>query len=270
MENIFFEKIISLLTEKTGIEPLETHRESIKKIVLNRANEIFPDDEKCVLKFFDVLETDKNEFQKMINACTVNETYFFREEGQFDFLKKSFQKKDGNQKLKIWSAACSTGEEAYSLLLLALSFGFNVDIFASDINSAVLEFCRNGVYQKNKSIRSFDGLNYKHLLEPYIKEDKIIFPQEIKNKINSMEINLKNIEEYKNLPEDLDVIFIRNIFIYFDDELRKIILDKMCQHLKTGGLLFVSISETASISKSILPQNLVLRNSENIFYFEKV
>ena len=105
------------------------------------------------------------DFDEVVNLVTVNETYFFREENQFDFLKREVFPKFMGKNLSIWTCCCSTGEEPISLLALALSMNINLTIYASDIDSDALAVLERGKYS-NFSLRS-DGQKYHELLAPF-------------------------------------------------------------------------------------------------------
>ena len=282
MENIQekdFSEILNLITSRTGIIPLESHKIGIKNYIKKRVFELqlVSDENLAMSEYKNYLLLNFEEVENLINSSTVNETYFFREEGQFLLLKNKIlpelHLKTIGQPLKIWSAACSSGEEIYSLLLLAKSMGIRAQCVASDINTQVLKKCAEGSY-KQTSVKSVDGKSFKNLLEPYLQEDSsIIFPKEIRQEVDFRKINLSKIFQTQNdekLPENQNIIFIRNVFIYFDLEMKKKILEKIAQDcLADDGYLFVSINEVAAIEKSIIPKNLEKCVDGKIFYFHK-
>ena len=114
---------------------------------------------------------NKKILHEIVNFITVNETYFFREEKQFDFLHNVVFPKYMGKKMNIWSAACSTGEEPLSLLTHSRSCNIESNVFATDIDQIVLQKFQRGQYTNN-SFRK-DGAKYHHLLTPYItKKDE--------------------------------------------------------------------------------------------------
>lgn len=283
-----FDKIISLLTQKTGINFQQTHKDSVKRFLENRFVE---------LKF--ETEHEKNEYMKfllsecdnsmeqtlLINASTVNETYFFREEKQFKVLQSIlYQNLKKKEKVNIWSAACSSGEEAYSLKLLADYCGLNADIYATDINTTRLGIVKKGIYRK-RSLRQFDGENFHFLLQPFVQGDDVILPQETINQIKTCKNNLALLAKLADGEELLsdkekaepfnpgcyfDIIFIRNVFIYFSFELRykilKVLTDK---YLADDGYIFVSMNEIATLEDKKLPEKLEKINFESVYCFHK-
>ena len=219
------------------------------------------------------MSMEKDEINVFINGSTVNETYFFREEAQFSLLKDkifpAFRTSLSGAPLRIWSAAASSGEEIYSLYLLASSLGINAECVATDINTLVLEKCAKGEYSSN-SLRTLDGAKFHYLLAPYQNVQKEIkFPPEITGKIERKKINLSKLDE--PFPRAASVVFLRNVFIYFSLEMRKAILEKIAGDcLLPGGCLFVSMSETALLDKAIMPKNLEKISDGKVFYFKKV
>lgn len=268
MEEKEFAEIISIITQQTGIVPRESHKVGIMNFIEKRKKEI----DLGELPYSVFLRLNKDELCLLLNASTVNETYFFREESQFALLKDKilpeFRTKLGTKPIRIWSAASSSGEEIYSLFLLAQSLGLKTECVASDINTAVLEKCSKGAYTPN-SVKLVDGAKFHHLLGKYLKSDRsVLFPEEICKQIELRQINLSLVAE--SFPRGVHLIFIRNVFIYFTSEMKKQILSKIVnESLTDGGYLFVSMSELPSIDASILPKNLKKCCDGKVFYFKK-
>lgn len=267
------DSFISILTTITGIIPRASHRDGIKYFIEKKISE----NNYSIEEYRKLLFTDKNLISEFVNECTVNETYFFREEKQFALLKsKIFSQWRFNspgKEIKMWSAACSYGEEAYSLAVLALTCGLNPLVTASDINSEVLEHCKSGVFLST-SLRTVDGASYQNLVKPYQREDrKIAFPENIKKHITTMQMNLTELDSpsnIQNLPKNQNLIFIRNVFIYFSIELRKQILKIITENcLAEDGYLFVSMNEIGQLDSSIVPKSLEKLSEGNVFYFHK-
>lgn len=210
------------------------------------------------------------DFDALINLITVNETYFFREEYQFDFLKEQVFPKYMGKNLTIWTCCCATGEEPVSLLALALSMNVNLTIYASDIDDDALAVLRSGKYTEY-SLRT-DGKKYHNLLEPYYtrKGSKLIFNKAFINRIHTFKFNLmQNTLEQLPFTEKADLIFMRNVIIYFDKKTRSIVTRKVCERLKNNGLLFFSMNEIGSMNASVIPANLHKTNKGIVYYFIK-
>lgn len=266
MDDFDFLRIIQLITRRTGIIPRDSHKTGIKNFIEKRLPQI----KEPVPSYYNYITEHPEELTLLINSATVNETYFFREEIQFKLLQEKIFPEIAARKgqpIKIWSAASSSGEEIYSLYLLANAMGLNTELTATDINTDMLEICTEGKYKK-KALRSVDGAAFKELLQPYKTEDDMFcIPDEIRSKINRKQINLANMQE---IPKNQDVIFIRNVFIYFGTETRKNILERFAtQALAPGGYLFVSMNETASIEKSMIPPELEKCADGKVFYFRR-
>jgi chemotaxis protein methyltransferase CheR len=186
-----------------------------------------------------------HEFQLMVNILTTNETYFFREPKHFDFLQEHVIKPWRGDNFRLWSAASSTGEESYSIgMLLAEGLGMKKwEIFGSDVNTEVLDSAQRGVYLMDR----LDNMDKRYLDKYCLKgvrsqEGYFRVDEKIRNRIRFGQINLK-----ASLPKNLglfDVIFLRNVLIYFDKETKQDIVQRVITALKPGGYFFISHSET--------------------------
>jgi chemotaxis protein methyltransferase CheR len=186
-----------------------------------------------------------HEFQLMVNILTTNETYFFREPKHFEFFRNEILKAWRGDTFKVWSAASSTGEEAYSLaMVMAENLGMrHWDIFASDLSTHVLDVARNAVYLMDRLDHMDPKLLEKYCLkgvraqEGFFRVDK-----KIRDRVTFAQVNLK-----APLPANLgkfDVIFLRNVLIYFDQDIKKQVVGRLLTALKPGGHFFVSHSES--------------------------
>ncbi|MBO4507040.1 MAG: hypothetical protein J5747_00205 [Spirochaetaceae bacterium] len=220
------------------------------------------------LEYCEKLSSGSADFDELINLVTVNETYFFREEKQFDLLKNEIFPKFADKNLTIWTCCCSTGEEPISILALALSMNINITLYASDIDDDALNTLHKGRYSAF-SLRT-DGKKYHKLLEPYSKkeEHQIVFSQDFLSRINVFKFNL--IKD-TSLPffDNVDIIFMRNVFIYFDKETRILVCKKIADRLKNNGYLFFSMNEIGSIDRNVIPAGLYKTNREQVYYFVK-
>ena len=267
------DSFIYILTDCTGIVPRASHRDGIKTFIEQKIS----DNKYSIEEYKELLLTDKNLNSEFVNQSTVNETYFFREEKQFALLKEkifpAWKIKNPGKPIKMWSAACSYGEEAYSLAVMALNCGLNPEVAASDINSDVLEHCKSGVFL-GTSLRSVDGVLFQQLVLPYRRADgRVAFSDDIKKHIKTMQMNLSEIDSVycdRVLPKNQNIIFLRNVFIYFSIPLRQRILKAITQKcLADDGYLFVSMSEIAQLDSTIVPENLEKIADGNVFYFHK-
>lgn len=197
------------------------------------------------------LVNDKpKEMERLINATTVNETYFFREEMHYDFLCNEFFPSKGYSSIHIWCGACSTGEEPLSIHALAKSLCKNVEITATDINTDVLDTFKKGTYSK-KSFRK-DGEKYHHLIKEIstCKEDLMIINPEALKSIHISSLNLNRNTPLPFVMNCFDLIVLRNVFIYFSEEVTLKILGYLWPILKEDGILLLSANEVASIPEN--------------------
>ncbi|MBL4826972.1 MAG: protein-glutamate O-methyltransferase CheR [Spongiibacteraceae bacterium] len=198
-------------------------------------------------RYFDIVmgNSHPGEEQMMIDLLTTNETYFFREPHHFDYLKNEVLSKHKHGKsFRIRSAASSTGEEAYSIaMLLADHFGLNGwEIIGSDVSSRVLKTAKRGKYLMDR----IDGIPKNNLKKYCLKgfgseEGSLLIDNTLRDNVNFSQINLKS-----HVPDLglFDVIFLRNILIYFDMETKRLIVKRVLSLLKPGGIFFIGHSET--------------------------
>ncbi len=221
-------------------------------------------------QYLEKTKNDKDEHIFFIDTITINETYFFREEKHFDILLSHVfpeMKERSGYPVKIWSLACSTGEEAISLFLAAEKFFGSKElffIFASDVSRNVLKFFEAGLYKKN-SFRD-DGRKYHGLVEKISeKEEKFLrINRDVLDKINKRAVNLSNLKNEK-IEEKFDLIFLRNVLIYFENNRFPFIINDIVELLKDDGFLFLSSSEVPFVSNPLLE----LREVRGSYFFRK-
>lgn len=201
-------------------------------------------------EYFLYLERNTEEFSLFINSLTTNLTAFFRERHHFDFLANVVLPEvnvSKVQRLRIWSAGCSMGEEPYSLAMTCLTSAVDVScwdikILATDINSAVLHTAKTGVYALNRTDAMPEKLKVRFFRKGRGAHAGMIrVADELRYMITFKELNLMHSWPMKG---PLDVIFCRNVMIYFDKATQAILLERMADLLKPGGFLFVGHSES--------------------------
>jgi len=202
--------------------------------------------------YFRHLLYDRNrdeELASIIDVLTVNETYFFREQSQLKTFSDEIlpELRDINRdkkRLRIWSAGCSTGEEPYTIAMLVLEngrfYGWNIEIFGSDINQRVLQVARSGIYRKN-SFRTTEP----YFVNKYFKEEDSLFKisDNVKQHVNFSHLNLLDPLKVR-LVGTMDVIFCRNVLIYFDQMSRKKVVEIFHERLLDGGYLLLGHAES--------------------------
>ncbi|MDR3509798.1 MAG: CheR family methyltransferase [Caulobacteraceae bacterium] len=194
----------------------------------------------------------------LVNALTTNKTDFFREPKHFEFLSRTalpeiIQRRP--RRIKAWSAACSTGAEPYTLAMVidhALGDGPDIpySILATDLSTDVLAVARRGVYPEDMLEPTPKALRRKYVLESKDRSAKLcrIAPA-LRAQVSFARMNL--MDPAYPVDKDLDMIFCRNVLIYFDKPTQQAVLDKLCDHLRPGGYLFLGHSE--SIAGMTLP-----------------
>ncbi|WP_421222597.1 CheR family methyltransferase [Aeromonas enteropelogenes] len=193
--------------------------------------------------------------QLTINLLSTNETYFFREAQYFSWLKHHVEQllDACRQPLRIWSAACATGEKADSAaMVLAEQFGINNhwSIVGTDINTQVILFALRAVYSVERALHVPPHLWLRYFQRGHDEfADKIRVKPELAGKVTFANLNLLTCGNY---PErNFDVIFLRNVLIYFNDETKAQVLSQICNLLRPDGYLLVGHSE--SIRQQDLP-----------------
>jgi chemotaxis protein methyltransferase CheR len=185
------------------------------------------------------------EVQIMVDLLTTNETYFFREPQHFQFLRDEIVgKRHGPGMFRVWSAASSSGEEAYSIAMtLAEALDTPWEIVGSDISTQVLERANTGHYSLARTEGIPPGYMRKYCLKGVRSHaGSFLIAPELRQKIRFYQINLMHPVD-ADIGE-FDVIFLRNVMIYFDPETKTRVVHNLLPRLKTGGHLIIGHSET--------------------------
>ena len=249
MENLIpekeFQSIRDFIFKQSGINLTSAKRAMVSARLAKRLRhyklEKYTDYFKIVMS-----PENQKERQVLTDLLTTNETYFFREMGHFDFLKDQyFPALSNKQNIRVWSAASSTGEEAYSLsMLLADILGIqnNWEIFGSDICTQVIETANAAHYGMDR----IQGIPPSYLKEYCLKgtgsyQGTLLIEPELQKKVSFSQVNLNT-----TLPKigEFDIVFLRNILIYFTMETKQQIVNRVVSTLKPGGLFFIGHSET--------------------------
>ncbi len=196
-------------------------------------------------------DQDGKETSELINAITTNLTAFFRENHHFEYLSSTvlpelYKKNHAERSIKIWSAGCSTGEEPYSLAITLKESDLNLsawdlDLTATDLDSNVLATAANGVYAAGR----VEGMSPSRLENWFYRgkgrnSGKVRVKPELSKMIRFSQLNL--MDNWR--VETQDVIFCRNVIIYFDKETKTRLVNKYADSLKDGGYLFIGHSES--------------------------
>ncbi len=187
-------------------------------------------------------DADGKELLEFINCITTNKTSFFREQHHFDFLRDEVIARDPGHALRIWSAACSTGEEPYSIAMTVRDARANAAIMASDIDTRVLATARAGLYAAER----VDAMDRGQLRNSFLKGEGsnagwFKVRPELQRMIDFRRINL--VEGSWPSTDAFDVIFCRNVVIYFNRETQERLFKRFAERLAPGGFLILGHSE---------------------------
>jgi chemotaxis protein methyltransferase CheR len=249
LTNSTFDSFRRIIYNETGIFMKESKRILVSNRLRKRLMALQMKSFDEYLNYLTDKRKGKNELQHFINAVSTNETYFYRGDNQFDALKSIvltdlLQKK---KNLKIWSAGCSTGEEAYTIAMVLLDAvnifsDFEFKIIATDINMEVIDKAKEGTYF-GRTLKFIP----QHFLQIYFEQvgdERYRICDEVKKYIIFRVHNLL----YDEPPEyQLDIIFCRNVMIYFDKKTQKNLVDgTFARALSKTGFLFIGHSESLS------------------------
>lgn len=249
MDKKVFDSFRRIVYEKSGIA-LGDHKEALVSARVGKRMRALG-----VVEFRDylrILDEDAtgNELVQLIDAISTNVTSFYREPVHFDFLAKQFAhwREQGQQRFRFWSAACSTGEEPYTIAMTLLEAARgnpgDVRILATDISTKVLEKCREGVYaaQKMEGVPAELRKRYFEQHRSNGSSETYAARQSLKSLITFTRLNLSTPPFPMKGP--MDCVFCRNVMIYFDNEVRRRLLAEIHRLLKPGGFLMVGHAES--------------------------
>jgi chemotaxis protein methyltransferase CheR len=220
-------------------------------------------------EYYNIVAADAEERTKMLDAISTNETHFFREPAHFELLQtKIFPRWEQEEaaglrsrKIRVWSAGCSTGQEPYSLAMVLLerfpaTAGWEIEIVATDLSTRVLEIARNGIWDFGKASEIPDKYLEAFMLRGFGEQKgKIKAAPEIRPLIRFLRLNLN--EESYPVQGPFDLVFCRNVLIYFDMPTRERIVRGLLRHLSPEGYFFVGHAESlhnmTDVIRSVIP-----------------
>ena len=260
-----FDTLGAFIHEKLGIKMPDSKRVMIESRLRKRLKFLGIDQ---YADYCDYLFSEagmENEIHEFINVVTTNKTDFFREPNHFSYMSEKalpeLAENFGsgiNKTLNVWSSACSQGDEPYTLAIVLSEFAkkyktYDFSILATDISMKILELAKKGVYH-HSHIEPIDiDLRKKYLLKSKDKNKNIVrIIPELRKKIIFRQMNL--IEGEFRIRNTMDIIFCRNVIIYFDRKTTDLLLKRLCGKLRTGGFLFMGHSELLDCTKLPLQQ----------------
>ena len=245
-----FQRIRELVKELTGINLSEQKRDMVYSRLARRIRDVglgsFAD-------YLDLLgQAENDEIGNFVNAITTNLTSFFREQHHFDYLAKTVipylcQQRQHERRIRVWSAGCSTGEEPYSLAMtfaehMPVNENWDLKILATDLDTNVIATARAGLYAEER----MTGVSNMRIKKWFLKgrgehDGYLKVRPELQKMITFKQLNLMGDWPMKG---QFDVIFCRNVVIYFDKPTQAVLFDRYANILKDDGTLFVGHSES--------------------------
>jgi chemotaxis protein methyltransferase CheR len=246
-----FQKFSKLIYDESGIFLKDTKLTLLSNRLRKRLQKLRFDDFSDYFNYLQKLsgENKKQEYEELIDVVSTNETYFFRNERHFDAFKNhclpDIAAKKPRKKLRIWSAACSTGEEPYTIAIcikekMNLFAGWDIKIIATDIAPTVLDFARIGEYSGRRIEKVPKLLLEKYFSKKNGDQEVMVLNEDVKRLVDFSYLNF-----FKSpFPTDIDIIFCRNVMIYFDKLHQKKLVSEFFKVINSGGYLFIGHSET--------------------------
>ena len=265
-----FRQLRDAIYRRSGLWFSDTSKYLIQKRLSPRAREL---NFESFQKYFYFLQYDPRaeaEFDRIFDLVTTNETYFFREPAQLqafvgEIVPELVARRPG-RKIRIWSAGCSSGEEAYTIAMLLTEYKWldraSFEIFATDLNQAVLAKARKGVYRENAFRATSPELRDRYFVQEDEHSWRIL--DSIRNRVQFGRLNLYDALRV-SLVGSLDVIFCRNVIIYFDEASKRAVVQGFYQRLLEGGYLLLGHSE----SLISLSTQFKLRHLKNDMVYQK-
>jgi chemotaxis protein methyltransferase CheR len=251
MKDADFRQLSTFINSELGIKMPPAKKVMLQSRLQKRLNEL---KSASFREYIDFIFSDegRNELINVLDIVTTNKTDFFREPLHFDYLTEKvlpeFASGNGRSVLKVWSAGCSTGEEPYTLAMVLSDFrennrDFDFHITASDISTRVLKKAAEAIYNEDRVASMSLTKKKKYLLKSKnnIKRTVRIIP-ELRSKVRFIQMNF--MDSVYVTDTMFDIVFCRNVLIYFDRKTQEEVINKLCTRLKPGGYFFLGHSES--------------------------
>jgi len=252
MDNKIFERFSEFIKEELGIKMPASKKTLLEARLQKRLRELCmtSHDEYCEYLFSP--SGMEEELSHLVDVVTTNTTDFFREPKHFEILTSRvlpelFSRGGQGRNVNVWSAGCSSGEEPYTLSMVLSEFGritpgFTFSVLATDISSQVLRMAVRAVYPETKIAPVPQELRKRYLLRSKDRARKLVrIAPDARNRVRFRRLNF--MEEFR-FDGQLDVIFCRNVVIYFDRATQETLFSRFCRKLAPGGYLFIGHSES--------------------------
>lgn len=256
-----FDRLSKFIYSVAGIKLPPVKRIMLQSRLQKRLRALDIADFKSYTDYVTSAAGQQEELVHMLDVVSTNKTDFFREPVHFDYLKATVLPDivaEGRQRMvKFWSAGCSSGEEPYTIAMVVSEFceqnpGVDFSILGTDISTRILSMAVNAVYKEERVADIPFEMKRKYFLRSKDREKATVrVVPTLRRKCTFMRLNF--MDETYRVPDIYDVVFCRNVLIYFDRKTQETVIRKLCGKLKTGGHFFLGHSE------SIMNMDLPLR-----------
>lgn len=253
MDNESFVRLSTYITDMYGIKLPPVKKAMLESRLGKKVKQLGMNSYKEFLDYIFSDQGKKKELLNVVDLVTTNKTDFLREPQHFQFLSDvllpGYVHKAGLKNIKVWSAACSTGEEPYSLVMALEEFkkrniGFDYTLAASDISIRAIQTAHRGIYTLDRIDTIPIDWKRVYFLKSKDSTRKLVRVKPVfRSKISYKRINLVG-DAYGVPPDSMDIIFCRNVLIYFDKPTQEQVIRRLTACLKPGGILFLGHSES--------------------------
>ncbi len=253
LTNEQFNKLSQFIYVEYGIKMPPAKKIMLQSRLQKRLRELNMNNYKDYIEYVFSKEGKQMELIHMVDSITTNKTDFFREPAHFTFLNETalpelHKNLKGSRPVKVWSAGCSSGEEPYTLAMVFSEFArlnhpFPFYIIGTDISSRILNSAHQAIYQESKVSMVPIEMKKRYMLRSKDRSKKTIrMNKEIRAKVSFSRMNF--MDENYQIEENLDIVFCRNVLIYFDRQTQERVINKICSKIRTGGYFFLGHSES--------------------------
>jgi chemotaxis protein methyltransferase CheR len=249
-----FRRLSTFIYREYGIKMPEIKKTMLQSRLHKRLRELNMSSYKQYVEYVFSKEGQQTEVIQMMDMVSTNKTDFFREPVHFEFLHSTVLPEllytQKNRLLRIWSAGCSSGEEPYTISMSLNEFNiqnpgvsFDYSILATDISTRMLKTAVEGIYKEDRIEMLPLNLKKRYLLRSKDRNSPTIrVIPDLRRKVSFQRLNF--MDNYYNVPDNFDIIFCRNVLIYFDRETQEKVINRLSTKLKTNGFFFLGHSES--------------------------
>lgn len=248
-----FDKLSRFIYKESGIKMPPVKKVMLQSRLQKRLRELNMTNFKDYINYVFNKDGLNGEIIHMLDVVSTNKTDFFREPIHFDFLSNAvlpefYNTRSGSRTIKVWSAGCSSGEEPYTLAIVLSNFaesnpGFDYSIIGTDISTQILQKAVNAVYKEERVANIPIDTKRKYFLRSKDRvEPTVKVVSDLRKRVRFGRLNF--MEPSYNISDTFDVLFCRNVLIYFDRETQEKVIQKLCEKLKPNGYFFLGHSES--------------------------